>query len=139
MASIAWDMPYRPPPYQDTTSLTNIYSDLETDEIRLLNLDGYGPDGMLECSLRHIKLYAPYHTTFTKEALYERDDQIRTSPGSQVLNYCAVSYTWEEEENIWYGENENLPRPIMVNGKVLHVSNKVGNILSLLKQVNPSL
>lgn len=139
MASIAWDMPYRPPPYQDTTSLANIYSILDTDEIRLLTLDDHGADGILKCSLRHIKLFSPYSETLKRQALDQRDDQIETSHPFQVPNYCAVSYTWEEEENIWYGENENVTRPIMVNGKILHVSNKVGNILSLLKQVSSFL
>lgn len=105
-------IPYRPLHNSDASSLSNsaLYQSLSPAHFRLLRLEGFTVQGVLECFFQ-------------------------CTPLSDPGEYSATSYTWNETEHIWYGDHDPSPKPIWVDGTLVKVSDKVANILCLALQV----
>lgn len=95
-------------------SIDTIYGTPVSDgQLRLLHLEGFDDSGVLQCR------FQPYDLV-----------------GAQTPAYIATSYTWNPEERVWYGVYDTAPKPVMINGQVTQISDKVANIMSLMYQVD---
>lgn len=97
--------------------LSDVYRQgLGPGEIRLLVLEGPHSRKILRCRTERVKLSA--------------------RPA-----YTAISYTWNGNEKLWYGNYDSSPKPILIDGVLTDIthaaideveSDKVANILSLM-------
>ncbi|KAI0183359.1 heterokaryon incompatibility protein-domain-containing protein [Xylaria flabelliformis] len=102
------ELPYEPKLQYDQSisGLDNIYKPVGAGEFRVLNVEGRDSQGCLVVSLHCQPLQSP-------------------------PPFAAISYTWNEQDRLWYGEYDARPKPIRINGELVLVSDKVANILSL--------
>ncbi|KAI0479915.1 heterokaryon incompatibility protein-domain-containing protein [Xylaria cf. heliscus] len=110
-------LPYQPKLQhgQHISELKTIYKPLGAREFRILNVEGYDSQGCLVVSLHCEPLQSP-------------------------RPFAAISYTWNEQDRMWYGEYDSCRKHIRINGQLALVSDKVANILSLaLKHERPLL
>lgn len=109
-------MPYSPEldGSHEIHSIDTIYgTPVSEGQLRLLHLEGFEDSGVLRCSFRSYDLV-----------------------GDQNPAYIATSYTWNPQERVWYGVYDTAPKPVMINGQITQISDKVANIMSLMYQVN---
>ncbi|KAI0437990.1 heterokaryon incompatibility protein-domain-containing protein [Xylaria telfairii] len=102
------EFPYQPKPEngQHASELNTIYKPVTAGEFRVLNVEGRDSQGYLVTSLHCQPLRSP-------------------------VPFAAISYTWNEQDRLWYGEYDSCPKPIRINGALVLVADKVANILSL--------
>lgn len=110
-------MPYLPRVAYEPALLATVYEPLEPGEMRLLQLYGHDEQGVLLCTLSHVSL---------DRSIAGEDDE---------GTYTAISYTWNIHDRIWYGVYSTEPKPVFIDGKLVLISDKVANILSLMCQV----
>lgn len=113
-------MPYQPSRSSSSlplSPLSDIYrQDLGPGEIRLLVLEGPDSRNILRCRTEQVNLAA--------------------RPA-----YTAISYTWDGNEKLWYGNYNSSPKPVLIDGVLTGItqagideveSDKVANILNLM-------
>lgn len=112
-------------PYQPTWSssrlplspLSDVYRQgLGPGEIRLLVLEGPDSRKILRCRTEQVNL-------------------------AEKPAYTAISYTWDGNEKLWYGNYDSSPKPVLIDGVLTGItqagideveSDKVANILNLM-------
>ncbi|TRX90259.1 hypothetical protein FHL15_008804 [Xylaria flabelliformis] len=106
------ELPYEPKLQYDQhiSGLNTIYNPIGASEFRVLNVEGRDSQGCLVVSLHCQPLQSP-------------------------PPFAAISYTWNEQDRLWYGEYDACPKPIRINRELALVSDKVANILSLALKV----
>ncbi|KAK7181922.1 hypothetical protein DPSP01_009519 [Paraphaeosphaeria sporulosa] len=110
-----FQMPYEPDigDRQVQSATRIVYNDaVGPGQFRLLELNGTDAHGLLQCSLKTHRL-----------------------KDGDFPSYSAISYTWDPSERVWYGTYDpSADQPILLNGTLTAVSNKVANIMSLMYQ-----
>jgi len=102
-------LPYIPRTTEDSVGLPSLYTDVQHGFIRVVKIGVFGQDGLLMCKLNIQKLnHEPY---------------------------TAISYTWNPETSVWYGNPVMQMKPIRLNGHVVLVRHKIADILCLMQYV----
>ncbi|KAI0973400.1 heterokaryon incompatibility protein-domain-containing protein [Xylaria arbuscula] len=99
-------LPYRPniDLKRNLSDIKTVYEPIRSGEFRVLQVGGFDSQGCLVTSLHHRRLQEPGQ-------------------------YVAISYTWNEKDKLWYGDYDTSPKPVLINGTMVRVTDKVASII----------